>query len=174
MEWLRHESVKYHADLPAVHYKINRAGTAFHGSTPDEVAAVLENARNSGTRLYLRYGDTETGRDWLEEYDVAGRIGRSVGRLKVPLLLATVRSSGGAAILDHCIVRIATAKGQVLYQHPRYIVPEFVVETRDDPALPAVVLEKSGMIVAGFRNLRAADRYVRKMARLTGAEAVRT
>ena len=59
---------------------------------------------------------------------MAGYIGRSTGSQKIPLLIYNTRSMGGDHILDHCIVKIATAVGKhVLYQHPKYHAAELRV-----------------------------------------------
>ena len=101
-------------------YKLNN-GTSFDERTPDEVIRVLENARQNRTRLHISLGDQQTGRDWLEEFETHGYVARSMGPMKVPLLVANRRSLGGGAILDHCIVRIReSAGGRVLYRHPDY------------------------------------------------------
>lgn len=42
-------------------------GTSFDVRTPDEVVTILENARQTRTRLHVSLGDSESGRDWLEE-----------------------------------------------------------------------------------------------------------
>lgn len=103
-------------------------GTYFEPGTPAEVRRILEEYRLNGKRIRLFYGDAETGTDWLDEFDVLGRIGRSTGPLKVPLVIATVRSSGGPAILTRCIVRlIDSASRRELYRHPKYNLPEFTV-----------------------------------------------
>ena len=39
-------------------YKIYPSGTAYHQDTPERVCEILENARTSGTRLQIYYGDT--------------------------------------------------------------------------------------------------------------------
>ena len=96
-------------------------GTFYDERTPGEVIRVLESARQNRIRLHISLGNTETGRDWLEEFETHGYIGRSMGPVKVPLLIANRRSLGGGAILDHCVVRIRTAAGGwVLWQHPAY------------------------------------------------------
>lgn len=97
-------------------------GTTYDAATPPQVIRILEDARRRGTRLRLHYGDASTGRDWLEEFDVSGTIGRSMGPQKIPILLATRRSHGGGAILTGCIVKITatTAPRRVLYAHPNY------------------------------------------------------
>ena len=100
-------------------------GTTYHDETPQEVVKILEVFRQSGRsakiRLYL--GDAKTGKDWLEEHDVEGYIGRSTGSVKVPLLLRMKTSSGGGAILDHCIVKIKSGR-LTIYKHPLYNAPE--------------------------------------------------
>lgn len=60
-------------------YKIV-SGTFYDERTPDEIIRVLEAARLNRTRLHISLGDTETGRDWLEEWDTHGYIGHRRGR----------------------------------------------------------------------------------------------
>ena len=88
-------------------YKITN-GTSYCERTPEEVVRVLENARQNCTRLHVSFGGTDSGEDWLEECYVVGYVGRSMGPTKVPLLVVKCRSTGGGAMLDHCIVRIRT------------------------------------------------------------------
>ena len=90
---------------------------------------LLEASRQNRTRLRVFYGDTDTGRDWLEENDVCGTIGRSTGLIKIPLFIKNSRSSGGGALLDHCIVKIMIGKN-VLYQHPLYNQPNFIIRSK--------------------------------------------
>jgi hypothetical protein len=102
-------------------------GTYYDAHTPRAVVLILEGVRTHETRIRLYYGDRETGRDWNECYDVTGRVGRSTGPIKIPLLIHNRRSMGGAGILDRCIIKITTAKGgKVLYQQPNYFNPESV------------------------------------------------
>ena len=70
---------------------------------------VLSSLVHSGRRVRVWYGDTETGRSWNEEYEVTGTIGRSTGKIAIPLLIKNSRSYGGA-LLDDCIVRIDDIK----------------------------------------------------------------
>lgn len=94
-------------------------GTSYHEETPEQIVSVLESCRTNNRRIRLFYGDTKSGLVWPEECDVIGTLGRSTGRYKVPLLLKTERSTGGGAILDHCIVGIKF--GNVyLYKHPSF------------------------------------------------------
>lgn len=104
-------------------YKIVN-GTYYHKETPDQVIEILEGSRLSyrEKRLRVHYGDTKTGKDWMEQYDIMGYVGRSMGPIKIPLLIHNKRSMGGGGMLDHCIVKITeTVKPhKVLYQHPKY------------------------------------------------------
>ena len=92
-------------------------GTAYHIETSREVIEILEELRQKQVRIELDYGDTKTGRSWGEVHDIKGRIGRSNGEIKIPILLYNNRSLGGGAILDHCIIGIkSTNGGHVWYE----------------------------------------------------------
>ena len=81
-------------------------------------------------------GDTETGRSWHEENDVYGWVGRSVGPIKVPILLRIRKSRGGPAIMDNCIVRLLV-DGREVYRHPNYKMPDIeIFEVGYDEKLP--------------------------------------
>ena len=82
----------------AIRYR-NVEGTFFHAQTPYEVVLALRAAAHGSRRIRLFYGDPETGLDWNEEHDVIGFLGRSIGPIKVPLLLKSWRSDGGPALL---------------------------------------------------------------------------
>jgi hypothetical protein len=145
-------------------------GTSFNERTPDAVIRVLEAARQTRTRLHISLGDKDTGKDWLEEFESHGYIGRSMGPVKVPLLIANTRSLGGGAILDHCIVRIrASAGGRVLWQHPGYHHGRLEIRQKAEPVmLPdgrvlTVDVLRDGEIQAAFDNIEKARRWVRKL-----------
>lgn len=106
-----------------IKYKVTPSGTAYHYDTPDDLVEVLEGLRSRGTRIRIYYGSQDTGLDWEEQYDVFGTIGRSTGRIKIPLLIANSRSLGGGSLLDNAIVKIEHANkrdGGVIWQHPKY------------------------------------------------------
>ena len=91
-------------------------GTGYSKDTSAKVIDVLERCRQIGARIVLDYGDVETGVSWDEKYDITGRVGRSRGRVKVPLLLYNRRSIGGGSILSQCIIGIKESRGgKVLY-----------------------------------------------------------
>lgn len=101
--------------------------TWFDSRTPEAVRKVLERARKSGQTLRLFLGDPQTGRDWAGEFELIGKIGRSGGITKVPLLLSDGENFGGA-ILDACILKIMSVPdGKVLYQHELYQLPELEI-----------------------------------------------
>jgi hypothetical protein len=104
-------------------------GIFYHKDTPEEVCSIISYYHKAGrnTRLRFFYGDTDTGRDWMEEYDTIGYIGRSTGPIKIPLLIHNINSSGGGGILDNCIIKI-TANGRTLYKNNKYHQPECTVD----------------------------------------------
>ena len=145
-------------------------GTSFDERTPDEVIRVLESTRQNRTRLHISLGDTASGRDWLEEFETHGYVGRSMGPVKVPLLVANTRSLGGGSILAHCIVRIRTsAGGRVLWQHPDYHHGTLEIRQKTEPVtLPdgrtlTVDVLRDGELHASFEDMQKARRWVNKL-----------
>ena len=145
-------------------------GTSFDERTPDEVIRVLESARQNRSRLHISLGDTASGRDWLEEFETHGYVGRSLGPMKVPLLVANRRSLGGGSILDHCIVRIReSAGGRLLWQHPDYHHGRLEIRQKSKPVtlrdgrtLTVDVL-RDGENHASFESIEKARRWVHKL-----------
>jgi hypothetical protein len=111
--------------IAGVPYKLVN-DTTYYNDTPDEVIKILETYRQkrgyeNNTRLVLDYGNTETGKSWREIYNITGYIGKTGGKMKMPILLYSSRSLGGGLICTNKIVRILTAKGkQILYSHKNY------------------------------------------------------
>ena len=145
-------------------------GTSFDVRTPDEVVAILENARQTRTRLHVSLGDSESGRDWIEENMVHGVIGRSTGSIKIPLLIHNRRSLGGPGLLDHCIVRIRTSSGgRILWQHPDYHHGRLEIRQKTEPVtLPdgrtlTVDVLRDGELHASFESVEKARRWVHKL-----------
>ncbi len=131
-------------------------GTCYHYATDLNVVAQLERARETGARVRLFYGDTETGKDWKEEHDVTGTVGRSTGTIKIPLLIYSRRSMGGPAILDHCIVRLFVNQAEV-YKHPGYKLPTVIIKPSSVENYSAA-LYLDGELYANCRTGGQADR----------------
>jgi hypothetical protein len=129
---------------------------SFNEKTPTEIRNILTALNYSRRRVRIWYGDTVTGRAWNEEHDIRGTIGSSTGEQKIPLIIATTRSMGGPALLDHCIIRIDDVnQRQTLYKHSN-----FHVNLR---RYGHEVLDESGNCVARFNHPMKADHYVQFM-----------
>lgn len=128
--------------------------------TDIKVAQILNSYLNSyNERIRIFYGDKNTGRDWLEEYDNMGYIGRTTGNNKVPILIKTRNSSGGGAISTDSIVKIMVGK-RVLYKHPKYHCPQ-LKKQRNSKGYSLLVKQLDGKIVtlASFEHLDKLEKY---------------
>jgi hypothetical protein len=146
-------------------------GTSYHDNTSDKVIAVLERARSAETRLRLWYGDTNTGICWHDEYDMTGTIGRSMGTIKIPILLHNKKSIGGGGILDHCIIAVACGPNNFLYKHPDLNLGKWGVRTGARPDCNGVrkrpwTVMLNGKKHTSFEHEEQASNYVKFM---TGA-----
>ena len=150
-------------------YVLSPNGTYYDAGTEAEVVTVLEQARQSGRRVRLFWGDKKSGREWGGEYAVLGRIGRSWGPVKTPILLHNWRSIGDGAILTAHILRIVdAATKRDLYRHPNYKPATY----RLGPAISLGYVEAAyrtdvaDELTAQFRKAGQAARWV---AYMTGA-----
>ena len=88
----------------------------------------LSSLIHSGRRVRIWYGDTETGRSWNVESEFSGTIGRSTGKIAIPLLLKNSRSYGGGALLDDFIIRIDDIKEKrTIYKSDNFHVEDMKV-----------------------------------------------
>ena len=94
-------------------------GVSFYEGTNESVINILLDAMKHKDRIRVFFGDAESGTDWCETFDTMGTIGTSCGMTKVPLLIHSIRSMGGDAILTDSIVKITRNK-KVIYKHPNY------------------------------------------------------
>lgn len=131
-------------------------GTAYHVETSNRVINILENIRNSKKRVRIFYGDPKTGRDWLEEYDTIGYIGRSAGKIKIPLLIKNSRSIGGGGILDNCIIKITMNK-KTIYQHPKYTLGELQIKKENEN----YAVYRDNENIANFETKKQAENYIK-------------
>ena len=65
----------------------------------------------SRERVEIVYGDPSNGKRWSDP-SLRGRIGRSTGNVKIPLLIKTARSIGGEGLLCGNILFITDAKSR--------------------------------------------------------------
>ena len=143
-------------------YKLTNGGTYYDFRTPDAVVELLETCRKIRLTVILSYGNSETGKQWLEENDIVGRIGRSTGPIKSPLLVKN-GSNGGNAILTHCMVRVRDKKTcGVLWSHKDWHLPKFHWRLTEDAEVarrcPLEVVA-DGVIVARFKDLKSAKKW---------------
>jgi hypothetical protein len=99
--------------------------TYYDADTPDRIIDLLERMRRYKCRIAIDYGDPETGLAWEDRPEV-GRIGRTTGPVKAPVLVHNRRSMGGPIISSSKIVRIAHSNrrvGIVIYSHPYFRLP---------------------------------------------------
>ena len=143
-------------------YKIYPSGTAYHIETPARVCEILENARTSGQRIQIYYGDAATGKNWNEEHDTRGTIGRSCGSVKIPILIATSRSLGGGSILDHRIVKIRNKYG-IIYRHENLQESTFEIVPSDLPEYSHNVII-DGQLYSRHKTERSAKLLVKKLS----------
>ena len=118
-------------------------------------------------RIRIFYGDIHTGRSWNEEYDVMGKIGRTCGNIKIPILLRRKDSCCGGALLLSSVIRIDDIEDKMtLWKLPNFHVePMEIVYYPDDPNdLPYNVMQTkdSGVRVnvANFRTEAQAQKWI--------------
>jgi hypothetical protein len=102
--------------------KVEYKGIWFNTDTEAKVRDIIVRLYHSKRRVRFHWGDTNTGLDWDDVYDVSGTVSRSTGLQKIPILIHNTRSLGGGGILDACIVKITESSGakRVIYQHTKY------------------------------------------------------
>jgi hypothetical protein len=133
------------------------------------VIKILEEARESGRVLRIHYGDRATGKDWLDEYDVEGTVGRSMGPVKIPLLICP-GECGGPGMLDDAIVKIRSGD-RTIYQHRKYHPGQIImrpIRKRDLKKFPALkdyaaAIDVDGGNHANFRTINDAVQWIGKL-----------
>lgn len=147
-----------------VTYKVTEDSTYYDEETPDALIEILERARANKTRLKIYLGDNKTGRDWMEEDSKLGKVGRSTGQIKIPLLIKTVASHGGGALMTGSIVKLSTSPGGVvLYKHPEYHQPKMeIVEDGDGKYSHAILHNEE--VYSRHESLISAKRLFSKLS----------
>lgn len=119
------EQYSEYLDAERAYIKTSPQETQYDPDTNVAVKAYLEAYRKAGAKVRLFFGDIETGRDWLSEHEVLGRISRTMGPLKAPILV-TDKSNGGGIILSACILKIVDAESKaIVWVHRNYQEPKF-------------------------------------------------
>jgi len=109
---------------------------AFEKGTPDGVRKALIGAWMKRLRVRIFYGNTETGEQYLEDLDVIGKVGRSVGHSKVALMVHNSRSLGGGQIDTDRILRITCTKTKRdLYRADNYRMPVLTEYEMEQPMI---------------------------------------
>lgn len=154
----------YTGGLPTV-YKVTEDGTYFHRDTPDGIIELLELARRLNYYVWFRLGDRNTGRDWLDDNDTAGFVSRSMGPVKIPILLAARNSSGGGGILCDSIIKLVVHGGgrnrvwqSTAYERPELVI--FQVAAERSPWRVRVSSDPADRYQSGFRTEAKARRWV--------------
>ena len=135
-----------------------RSGTYYREGMPSAVINGLESARINRYRVRVFYGDAKTGHDWKKQFDVVGTVSRSTGHIPIPILLASPRSTSGAAILCDGIVRLIVNSHEV-YRHPKYKMPAFTLKAGSLKGYPAEVYDRKG-VCARFSSEAKAKRWI--------------
>lgn len=151
-------------------------GVSYSTRTPDKVVRILERCRRDDTLIFVRLGDRETGRDWMEESFCWGRIGRSTGSIKIPLLVAP-KQYGAPGLSDDGIVAIfamadpdwedsasAVPILQPLYKHPKYHVPPMRLDKAITPGYVCGAYDEQGGNHAQFKTWREGHLWMANIA----------
>lgn len=148
--------------------EVEMCGFWVHPESKPEVMAILASLRTygrHGARVRLILGEPKTGRVWPEEYNTMGYIGRSIGEKKIPLLIANTRSTGGGAILTHCILGIIDTKThRYLYKADNMDNGVWEVREGSTKAEYSAEVWHNGSVHARFKTIEQTKRYRAFMA----------
>ena len=133
----------------------------FSNSTNDKVKQVLTSCYNRKNRIRIVYGDVNTGKSYLDEYEILGYVGKSTGVKQIPLLINNSRSFGGGSILTGSILKIVdTQTKQVLFEHENYVIPVLTKEISSHNDYLYDVIYNGESVVARFKTAKQANNYI--------------
>lgn len=144
----------------------NEGRLEVYNNVNERLMDILSNARNYGYRIRIWYGDRQTGRSWNEEYDVTGRVGRTTGNIKIPILIHNKRSWGGGAILVGSVVRVDDIEDKrTLWKLPNFHVEKLTIEkssVNKDYPFSVMQTQDNGAIsnVANFKTEIQAKKWI--------------
>lgn len=105
--------------------------TEVYKNVTDKLINVLESYRNNKCRVRLWYCG-EDGKAWNEEYDVCGRIERSCGNIKIPLIIYSRKNFGGPALSVGCIGRIDDIEDKkTIWQSDNFRLPLYTMKHKE-------------------------------------------
>ena len=121
-------------------------GTFYSAEALDGAILALEYARVNKIRIRIFYAyktteEKENGvKDsefdvlevWEDENDCIGWLGRSIGNIKIPILLSSSSSCFGSPVLDSRTVLVKTTKGKALFLADGLKFPEWKVNADFD------------------------------------------
>ena len=133
----------------------------FSDKINEKVKQVLTSCYNRKNRIRIVYGDVNTGKSYLDEYEILGYVGKSTGIKPIPLLINNSRSFGGGSILTDIILKIVdTQTKQVLFQHENYIIPVLTKEISSHNDYLYDVIYNGETVVARFKTEKQANNYI--------------
>lgn len=138
-------------------------GTFYSAEALDGTILALEYARVNRIRIRIFYAyktaeEKENGVEdsefdvlevWNGEFYCIGRLGRSGGNIKVPILLSSSSSCGGTPILDGRTVLVKTTEGKVLFSADGLKFPEWKVNADSDKKTCELLYKTS--LMEGFK-----------------------
>ena len=152
-----------HRELIKLAQSARDLGTWFRAATPEKLKRVINRLIHSEETIRLFRGDPQTGKMEITDFEVLGRVGRSSGVLKVPLLLEDA-SGFGSPIPDDRILRIVRASDRkVLYTVPSFRLPTFEVVLHTSADYPFGV-NADGELHAAFSTYAKACAWVAFMS----------
>ena len=175
--------IKRQTGIDGKEYKVCN-GTFYSSEALDGAILALEYARTNKIRVRIFYAyktaeekergvkDSEFGvlEVWNEEFDCVGRLGRSTGTIKVPVLLSSSSSRYGSPILENKIVVVKTTGGRVLFSADGLKFPEWRVNADADKKTCELLYKTSLMkdfkVYATCRNedFQKAVRYINNLS----------
>lgn len=134
--------------------------TTVYEHVNEKLISILERCRKNNTRIRVWYG--ANNKIWLEEYYVMGRLGRTTGRIKIPILVNNKRSLGGRELLVPCIVRIDDIEEkETIYKLDGYEMPKLEIkEVKNNGHILDYLVMKENKILVTFSTLEKAQNWV--------------
>ena len=132
----------------------------------EELMNIILRAYKYKFRIRVFYGDIHTGRSWNEEYDVMGKIGRTCGAIKIPILLRRKDSYGGGALLLSSVIRIDDIEDKkTLWKLPNFHVEKMTIEkssVNKDYPFSVMQAQDNGAIsnIANFKTEIQAKKWI--------------